>query len=1075
MEFSFRNEVNVSCLCMRNKEDNVAKHHKRRYRSNKLGSRLPLILLLLGILVLMVIITPKNKIMPADGIRISEVMTDNDSAYPDERGAFGDWIELENYANEPVLLDGIGLSDREDRILFVFPENANQQLPPGGRICIFADGTNRDVPGNTMHAKFRISGQKGETLYLTRNGVLIQELKVPRMNPDESYALMDESGIYERTDYYSPGYPNSVGGHYAYVDSFKVARGLLVFSEIMPSPRGPVSRDGDGEVNDWVELYNASDEDINLGNMALSDDPAKPFKWIFPENAVIRAGGYYLVYCSGKDIIDQKGFAHTNFSINSQEETLVLTTLVGERIDEITVRNLDKDTSWGLVPGTLTEWQVYTEPTPGHPNNDVGKAKADEYMRAINYSGVYVTEVMASAATITPFSGMPACDYVEIYNSSSQPVDLSGWGLSDNIGWPLKWTFPQGTSIFPGECKVIMLDGSEEAGTNANRLHASFSLARSGGEMITFSDANGYILDKIYLPEIPTDISYGRTLGVNGFFYYDAPTPGALNGHGFSGFSQRPVFSLESGLYWGSISVTIDVPENTTVRYTLDGSIPTIENGFIYYPGCEDLTDFSDTKVVRARAFQAGRQPSETVTASYIVNKYHQMDVVSLVCDPFELWDEQTGLLSDAPDLKYYSDPSTAVVNKEKIPFKTPVYRNWGKIDRPGYVELFHYETGDVYISQGIKMDLMGAYSLDMPQKSFKIRAQAAYGEKFFNYPLFEDRDYEFYKSFTLRNSGNDNVWTRVADGLQTRLVDKYLNQDVMMTLAWRPVAVYLNGTYWGHYNLRERKDRFSIGQFEGVDLEDKETLESINIIRAGWDAVQGTNTEYRAMLKEIDQLSPNTKPEDLQYLYDHIDIENYIEWFAVKMYFGDSDPGNIMFYKMPQEGSKWKCLLFDLDYGLYNSEFNSPKSYLKTSGMGQQNVNNTIFRKMMESDEIRDKFLTRLGEILQTLTTDVMLAELDACVAMVEPELTMHYGRWAQYKEPAINVDSPTSPEGYLRYWASRVDRLRNVICKRPHFLWKFVQEQFGLSNEEMIHYFGEQPPYLIWENGQKKLYSEN
>ncbi|MBR2054917.1 MAG: lamin tail domain-containing protein, partial [Clostridia bacterium] len=563
-------------------------------------------------------------------------------------------------------------------------------------------------------------------------------------------------------------------------------------------------------MSDWVELYNASNEDISLGMMALSDDPSKPIKWIFPENAVIKAGGYYLVYCSGKDIIDQKGFPHTNFSINSQEETLVLTTLAGEQIDRVTVRNLDKDTSWGLNPDDLSQWQVYTEPTPGHPNNDLGKAKADEYMRGINYSGVYVTEVMASSALIVPFPGMAACDYVEIYNSSAQPVDLSGWGLSDNIGWPLKWTFPQGTSIFPGEYKVIMLDGSEEPGNNANRLHASFSLARAGGEVITFSDANGYILDKIYLPEIPTDISFGRTLGVNGFFYYDAPTPGAVNGHGFSGFSARPTFSQPSGLYHGNITVTIDVPANTTVRYTLDGSIPTIDNGFIYYPGCPDLTDFSDTKVVRARAFQAGMQPSETVTVSYIVNKYHQMDVVSLVCDPFELWDEKTGLLSDAPDLKYYDDPSTAVVNKEKIPFKTPVYRNWGKIDRPGYVELFHYDSGDAYISQGIKMDLMGAYSLDMPQKSFKIRAQAAYGAKYFDYPLFEDREYTFYKSFTLRNSGNDNVWTRLADGFQTRLVDRYLDQDVMMTLAWRPVAVYLNGVYWGHYNLRERKDRFS-------------------------------------------------------------------------------------------------------------------------------------------------------------------------------------------------------------------------------------------------------------------------
>ena len=1042
----------------------------------------------MGVLLLLLIISPRESVpkVPTDGIRISEVMADNVSAYPDEMGRYGDWIELENASNVPVNLKGMGLSDRNDRIIFVFPDMV---LQPGGRVCVFADDTNQNVADNTLHAKFRISSRgmyqakqiteesKAETIYLFNEyQKQIQKVELPTLNSDESYALMEESGDFERTYDYSPGYPNSAGGHRAYKDYFKITPGLLMINEVMPSPRSPLFVDEDGDLSDWVELYNAGDEDINLGNIALSDDPTKPLKWIFPENAIIPAGGYYPVFCSGKDKIEVgTEYPHTNFSINSQEETLLITNLAGERIDEITVRNLEKDTSYGRKPGELmTEWQVFTEPTPGHPNDEKGKAAADAYMQWLNKSGVYVTEVMASAAQILPFPEVAACDYVEIYNSSSQTVDLSGWGLSDNIGWPLKWTFPQGTSIFPGEYMVVMLDGADDPGNNPYRLHASFSLARAGGEMIILSDPTGRILDRMYLPEIPTDISYGRTMGVNGFYYYDAPTPGKMNGHGFTGFSAKPAFSMPSGLYWENISVTIDVPENTTVRYTLDGSIPTIDNGYIYYPGCPDMTNISDVKVIRARAFQAGRQPSETVTVSYIIKKYHQMDVVSLVCEPHELWDEKTGLLSEAPDLKYYDDPSTAVVNKSKIPFKTPVYRNWGKIDRPGYVEMFDYQTGDVYISQGIKMDLLGAYSLDMPQKSFKIRAQAAYGEKFFNYPLFEDREYDTYKSFTLRNSGNDNVWTRLVDGFQTRLVDKYLNQDEMMTLAWRPVAVYLNGTYWGHYNLRERKDRFSIGQFEGVDLEDKETLESITILRANSSVVQGSNEEYLAMRDTISTLSPNTNPEHLQYLYDHIDIDNYIEWLAVKMYFGDSDPGNIMFYKMPGEDSKWKCLLFDMDYGMFDSEYKSPQDYLKTSGMGDQKINNVIFRKMMESDEIREKFLTRLGEIHRIMTTDLMLAELDECVALIEPEMVQHYGRWAQYDVKTINIDSPTSPEGYLRYWGTRVDRLRNVICKRPHFLWKYVQQQFGLSNDEMIHYFGEQPPYLIWENGQKKLYEK-
>lgn len=1050
------------------KEDKVAKHKKRRNRNGRQDMRLPLLIVLLAVLALFIIISPKEKTIKAlnvtshgvasthAGLRISEVMTDNVSAYPDERGKFGDWIEVENTLDTPMNLKGVGLSDRSDRIIFLFPDVT---LAAHGRICVFADDVNRDVPGNVLHGKFKLSSL-GETVYLfDANGVAIDYVEVPTLNSDESYALMDH-GSFEKTYQYSPDYPNGENGHLAYLANYDFNDGLLMINEVMPSPRSGI-RDEDDELSDWVELYNLSNEDIPLGNMALSDDPGKPLKWMFPQNAVIPAGGYYLVFCSGKDKVEvNTAYPHTNFSINNQEETLVLSTLTGEQIDRVTVKNLEKDTSYGRSTENLSQWKIFTLATPGAPNNDYGQARADQYLRGINYSGVYVTEVLASAAQVTPFSDLEACDYVEIYNSSTQTWDLSGWGLSDNIGWPLKWTFPQGTSIFPGEYKVIMLDGSEDAGNNASRLHASFSLTRSGGETITLSDATGRILDKIHLPEIPTDVSYGRTTGANGFFYYDAPTPGAVNGHGFSGFSQKPRFDTPSGLYSGTISVNIDVPNGTTVRYTLDGSIPTIDNGILYMPGCEDLTNFSSTRVIRARAFEPGKQPSDTVTVSYIMNTYHAMDVVSLICEPHELWDTLTGLLSEAPDPAFYDPGQEMVVDKTDLPFETPVYRNWGKIDRPGYVELFDHQTGEAYISQGVKMDLMGDYSLDMPQKSFKIRAQAAYGEKYFNYPLFENRDYTCYKSFALRNSGNDNVWTRVADAVQTSLVDKYLNQDVMLTLDWRPVAVYLNGQYWGHYNLRERKDRFSIAQFEGVDLEDTETLDNITILRAGWRVVQGSNTEYRAMLKEIEKLSPNTNPADLQYLYDHIDIDNYIEWFAVKMFFGDSDPGNIMFYKMPGEGSKWKCLLFDLDYGLFKSGFDSPHSYLKTTGMGQQNINNTIFRKMMESDVIRDQFLTRLGVIFQTLTTEVMQKELDEATARIYPELKRHYARWAPYKEPSISIDSPTTAEAYMRYWQVRVDRMRNeTMALRPYKLWGFVQDQFGLSNDQMIYYFGARP----------------
>ena len=153
------------------------------------------------------------------------------------------------------------------------------------------------------------------------------------------------------------------------------------------------------------------------------------------------------------------------------------------------------------------------------------------------------------------------------------------------------------------------------------------------------------------------------------------------------------------------------------------------------------------------------------------------------------------------------------------------------------------------------------------------------------------------------------------------------------------------------------------------------------------------------------------------------------------------------------------RCLLFDLDYGIYNSGFNSPWSYLKEVGMGQQKINNTIFRKLIESNEIRDQFLTRLGVIFQTLTTDVMINELNECTAIISPELPMHYARWAPYKENTINSDSPITAHGYMRYWQQRVNRMKDTMRRRPYLFWGYFQDEFKLTDAQMTHYFGERP----------------
>ena len=165
---------------------------------------------------------------------------------------------------------------------------------------------------------------------------------------------------------------------------------------------------------------------------------------------------------------------------------------------------------------------------------------------------------------------------------------------------------------------------------------------------------------------------------------------------------------------------------------------------------------------------------------------------------------------------------------------------------------MFSIDGSHTYFSQGVTFGLIGQYSLDMPQKSFKVTARARYGDKYFRAALFEDRPFEEYKSFVLRVSGNDCVWTRMADGIQSRLVDKIADTTVVHQ-AWRPVIVYLNGQYWGHYNLRERVSRYFVAQHEGMTLEE---ADSITILEANSKAYYGSNAEYKGCWKKQENVA---------------------------------------------------------------------------------------------------------------------------------------------------------------------------------------------------------------------------
>ncbi len=971
------------------------------------------------------------------GLVISEVMPANATAVTDENGRFPDWVEIWNSTDHLINLKGVGLSDKGDRIRFLFPAVS---LAPDGRIIVFCDNTNQASPDRPFHAKFQLSSV-GEMVYLfAPSGYLIDSVKSSIMGSDESWALTD--GEYTSTAWFSPGFENTEAGHLAYRESVTAADGSVLINEVMADPLTGI-RDDDGELCDWIELYNTTGNPISLDKYALSDNEGKPLKWRFPDGAKIEAHGYYLVLCTGKDRMDTKMnlVPHSNFRISAEKETIILADSQGRVVDRVMIDNLPQDCSWGR--NEQNQMQVFQMPTPTLPDNEAGFNQMDLNLRAMNRTGVWISEVLASNNQVSTYAGTENKDWVEIYNSSGETQDISGWGLSDNQGRGRKWQFPAGTLIAPGEYKVILCDGNAEK-ASATELHTSFRIGRNAGEVITLADPAGNVLDKIVLPEMKTDISYGRTLGIAGLFYYETPTPFQANGTGFNGFAGTPSFSVEPGLYYTAQYVEISIPEGTQVFYTTDGSVPTQMS--TPYNG-ERLELNKPCNVLRARAFSTGlTQPGEIVTGTWFVNVYHALPVVSIVTDPSNLWDEEWGMLTIGKD---------AIKEPGKLPFPNTVYR---KVKNAGikydcHVELYD-KSNNILLSQGAEIGLMGDYSLDMPQKSFKFRARSVYGAKTFEAKLFEKRNYTEYKGFVLRNSGNDSMFTRLQDGFQSKLMD--FCGATIAHQAWEPYAVYLNGIYWGHMNLRERTDRFMIAQFEGLSLEDADQMD---LLQGSGSVKYGSNKAFKAMIKKMKAGNPAKNADDLQYILDNVDVDNLFEYMAFEMFFGNSDIGNTRFYRLKTEGSKWRWVLYDVDYGLYNSDFNSPWSYTKAKGMGQKYIDNTIFMKLLSVPDYKERYLKKFGEIFQKLTTGEMLEQLEETVNMIKPEMQNHWARWGEENDKMVISDVPTTSDGALRYWEKRVERLRNVCRKRPNKLWGFAQDAFNLTDAEMIEYFGPRP----------------
>lgn len=943
-----------------------------------------------------------TQIRATSDIRINEIMSANDSALYTEDGESSDWVELMNVGSSPLNLAGVTLAKNSTATdQFVFPDLT---LAPGECVVVFCDSKNRNTAGYELHAPFSIS-RAGDTMMLfSSTGTAIDSINVPDLQNNESYAYADD-GTWTVTDEYTPGLANTSENHRSF--ETVMVESPIEISELMAKNVSYAAPDGG--YYDYIELHNTSSSAVDLSGYHLSDTKSDIMKWTLPAGTSISANGYLVIWCSGFNTTEN-GACHTSFKLSTEGETAVLANEKGQLLDAVDFPVLKADEAY--TKQADDSFTIAIPPTPGMANTQESAALISDRFAALNTIGVYISEIAASTSELK-------YDWVELYNATDRQIDLSDYGLSDDAGKPRKWQFPAGTVIEAGGYLGIFCSGLTK--TSGSALHADFKLSVAGGYNLCLSTSDGTIFDRAFIPQQFSDITYGRLPGQYGtFYYFTGASPLAENsGSYYAKKALPPTYSVLGGLFdeGETLTVALTAEAGDRIYYTTDCTDPT-ESSTLYTGPLQ----ISSTTVLRTRVYADDALASYMDCQTYFFGVSHTMRVVSLVSDPYNLISDEAGIMVKGPNA-LAEFPYGSMNNGANF---------WMDWEREAHIEV--YETdGTSLLSQECGIKLHGQYSRAMAQQAFKIYARAKYaGKGTFAAALFSDRDYTEYNSFLLRSSGQDGVYTRMRDSVLTDLADDTSVYYQKTELS----VVYINGVYWGQYNMREHISTYSICQFEGWEGQE----DDIDLVKANTNVMQGSNDTYAALLTWVKGNKTNTD-EAYAHIGSVIDIQNFIEYMSVEIFTGNTDTLNVKRYRNANDDGLWRWCLFDLDWAFYE-DTNSIRRWLTPGGMGSGNrTNNDLFIACMKNDRFRDEFLTYFGaQLATTYSTKNVLSLIEARYNELLPELPAQFAKW--------DMSEST--------YKANLQKIVSYAKDRPTKLIGWCRDALNLSDEEMQTYFG-------------------
>lgn len=590
-----------------------------------------------------------------------------------------------------------------------------------------------------------------------------------------------------------------------------------------------------------------------------------------------------------------------------------------------------------------------------------------------------ISELVSVGSTVEDEDG-ELQDWIEILNRGVIAVDLAGWALTDDPGNPGLWTFPARV-LERGERLLVFASGKDRAPPGSGALHASFQLARTGEYLALSSPESPRRIVHELSPGYPPQRaphSFGLAAdGTTG--YLEAPTPGLPNAatSALPGFAAEPVLDHERGFHQGPVEVALhSATPGATIFYTLDGTEPGASNGLTYAgPVLVIGAPGRAAVALRAVARAPGLLPSSVVTHTYVFPELTLEQPAAIQGFP-----DRWGALEPADyamDASVLADPGNAeralraLATLPVLAISLPVpdlfdarrgiYANGGLSgiawERGASAEILDPTGAQASFQVDCGLRIQGGSSTDnfkSKKLSLRLLFKGDHGDTHLEHRVFPDSPVQSFDTLVL-DAHLNLAWTHPDHAQRVRaqytrdaFVSDLQNAVGQVGPHSRFMNVFLDGVFWGVYDVHERPDHaFSASYFGGEKDE-------YDVIRHGDAAeseiaVNGTSKLWRQAV--LAARAVGSSPSRYNKLLEEVDLTNLVDYMLVNFYVGNDDWPRHNWYasRRRAQGERWRFFSWDAEHVLKDLNANVLAA---TSGNGISPAE--IFQPLRQNAEFR-------------------------------------------------------------------------------------------------------------------------